>query len=232
MSAWLITAAMRAEAKLLTPRLSRIDDIGRKTAYEGELAGREVLLMLTGMGQVNAAQATTAALETRPHIAAVLNLGCAGAYASSGLELGSAAIATEVVFADLGVRAKGSLRDFSLVGIPLCTGHDGDELYNRLPCDPGLTEEIAAANPGIARGGFATVERISGDAEAAQAVAARWGAIMEEMEGAAVGLVALHYAKPFAALRGVSNMAGHRELDVALGGEAAARALLNLEARA
>ncbi len=232
MSLWLVTVAMRVEAELLIPRLRRMDDIGRKPAYGGELAGRGVLLVLTGMGQVNAAQAATAALETRPEIDAVLNLGCAGAYASSGLELGQAAMATEVVFADLGVQAKGSLRDFSLVGIPLCTGRDGDDLYNRLPCDPDLIEEITAANPGIAQGVFATVERISGDPEAAQAVAARWGAVMEEMEGAAVGLVALHYAKPFAALRGVSNLAGLRELDVALGGGAAQRALLNLEARA
>lgn len=51
---------------------------------------------------------------------------------------------------------------------------------------------------------------------------------MEEMEGAAVGLVARWYAKPFAALRGVSNPAGLRELDLAAGAEAAQRALLAL----
>ncbi|MCB2228465.1 MAG: futalosine hydrolase [Desulfarculaceae bacterium] len=232
MSTWLLIVAMRAEAGLIMPRLRPIDDIGRRPAFEGRLAGREVLLVLSGMGQVNAAQATTAALEARPEVQAVINLGCAGAYAPSGLARGQAALATEAVFADLGVAKDGRLHELSVVGIPLYGARGKNDVYNRVPCDPGLAGLILAANPGLAQGAFATVERISGDPATAEAIAGRWDVALEEMEGAAVGLVALHYGKPFAALRGVSNLAGDRDLDVAAGAGAAMRALMNLDAPA
>ena len=226
MSAWLLVVAMRAEAELIMPRLKPVEDIGRRPAFSGRLAGREVLLVLGGMGQVNAAQATTAALEARPELGAVINLGCAGAYAHSGLGLGQAALATETVFADLGVAKDGRLHDLGVVGIPLYGARGQNDVYNRVPCDPGLSAAILAANPGLAQGAFATVERISGDPATAKAAARRWGVALEEMEGAAVGLVALHYGKPFVALRGVSNLAGDRALDLAAGAGAAMRALL------
>lgn len=229
MGSWLITVAMAPEAGLLLPRLAPAGEIGRRPCWRGDLAGREVLLLLTGIGMVNAAQAATAALEAEPGINAVFNLGCAGAYAHSGLPTGRAALAREVVLADLGVQTGERLQGLDEVDIALAGRSSGWPVYNRIPCDPGLNELIIRANPGLARGAFATVGRISGDGPTAEAVARRWGAIIEEMEGAAVGLVARWYAKPFVAIRGVSNPAGLRELDVAAGAEAAQRVLLALE---
>ncbi|MCF8032721.1 MAG: futalosine hydrolase [Desulfarculaceae bacterium] len=230
MSTWLAVISMRAEAELIMPRLRPLEDIGRRPAFSGRLGGQELLVVLSGLGQVNAAQAATAALEARPGIEAVFNLGCAGACPGSGLEMSQAALATETVFADLGVQKGERLHEINLVGIPLHGAVGKGAVYNRVPCDPALNAAVAAANPGLTQGAFATVERISGDDAAARAVARRWGVVLEEMEGAAVGLVALHYGKPFVALRGVSNLAGHRELDLAGGAGAAMRALLNLEA--
>lgn len=228
MSLWLLTVAMYPEARMLTSRLDLSEEIGRRPCWRGTLVGREVVLVLTGIGAVNAAQATTAALAAEPGIEAVINLGCAGACEGSGLGLGKVALATEVVLADMGVQSAQGLAGLDEVDIALAGRSSGRPLYNRIPCDPGLNELIRRANPGIAEGPFATVGRISGDAPTAQAMARRWGAIMEEMEGAAVGQVARWYAKPFAAIRGVSNPAGRRELDVATGAEAAQRALLAL----
>ncbi len=227
---WLITIAMPAEAELLTRRWQQVGDIGGRPAYEGGLAGQKTLLVLTGMGQVNAAQAASAALEAAPEVEAVFNLGCAGAYENSGLSVGQAALASEVVSADLGVQTTDYLHGLDKVGIPLGQHPEAGEIYNRLPCDRSLNIKLRAANPGLVQGAFATVGRISGDAEAAAAQQSRWDALIEEMEAAAVGLVALHYEKPFSALRGVSNIAGRRELDVAAGAEAAQKALLALEA--
>ena len=229
MSLWLVTIAMAPEARLLTARWQPGGEIGRRPCWRGSLAGREVLLVLTGIGQVNAAQAATAALEAEPGIDALFNLGCAGAYEGSGLRIGQAALASEVVLADMGVQSAGGLAGLDEVDIALAGRSTGLPVYNRIPCDPGLNELIRRANPGIAQGPMATVGRISGDAATALAVGRRWGAIIEEMEGAAVGLVARWYAKPFAAIRGVSNPAGLRELDLAAGAEAAERALLALE---
>lgn len=229
MGPWLITIAMAPEARLLTARLQPSGEVGRRPCWRGVLAGREVLLVLTGIGAVNAAQATTAALEAEPAIKAVFNLGCAGAHAHSGLRMGGAALATEVVLADMGVQTEARLQGLDEVDIALAGRKSSEPVYNRIVCDPGLNELIVRANPGLARGAFATVGRISGDPRTAEASARRWGVIMEEMEGAAVGLVARWYARPFAAIRGASNPAGLRELDVAAGAEAAERVLLALE---
>lgn len=229
MGLWLVTVAMPAETRLLTERWEPSGGIGRRRCWRGSLAGREALLVLTGIGQVNAAQAATAALEAEPTISAVFNLGCAGAYPDSGLVTGQAALASEVVLADLGVQRADRLAGLDEVNIALAGWKSSRPVYNRIPCDSDLNRLLAQANPGIKAGPFATVGRISGDAPTARAVARRWGAIMEEMESAAVGLVAGWYDKPFAAVRGVSNPAGLRELDLAAGAEAAQRALLALE---
>ncbi|RJX36207.1 MAG: futalosine hydrolase [Desulfarculus sp.] len=229
MSLWLVIIAMEAEARLLTQRLAPAGPIGGRPAFAGRLGQQELLLLLSSLGQVNAAQAVTAALEARPEIAGVLNLGCGGAYPDSGLSRGQAMLAREVVLADLGVQTQAHLHGLEKVGIPLARLPQAGEVYNRLTCDPGLSGRLLAAQPELARGVFATVGRVSGDEATARAVATRWGADLEEMESAAVALVALHYGRPFAALRGISNIAGDRALDLAAGAEAAQRALLALE---
>lgn len=230
---WLITVAMAMEARLLIPRLNPAPPLGGRPCYAGELpgpaAGRRVILLLTGMGQVNAAQATTAALELRPEVEAVVNLGCAGAYPGSGLAVGQAAAASQAVHADLGVLTARRWHPLDLTGIPLLDDAQGRPVFNRLPVDQALTNDLCAARPGLPdlpRGAFATVNQVSGDPATAAALEQRWSALLEDMETAAVAQVAAWYHKPFAALRGVSNIAGSRELDVAAGAEAAQRALL------
>ncbi|MFH1058660.1 MAG: futalosine hydrolase [Pseudomonadota bacterium] len=227
--AWLIVVAVAAEAGLLAPRLMPAPAQAGRPAWRGRIAGREILLVLGGLGLVNTAQAVTAALEREPDIDAVINLGCAGAYAMSGLGLGDAALATECVLADWGVAAARGWRSLNALGLPLGQGPDGAPRYHRWPCDPGLAQLFLAANPALASGVFNSVVQVSGDAPAAAALEARWGAVIEEMEGAAAAQVAAHYGRPFAALRGVSNIAGMRELDIRAGAEAAQMAFLRLE---
>ncbi len=220
---WLLSAALASEAEILTARLQPAGEIGRRPCWQGRLGGREVLLVLTGMGLVNAASAVTAVLEQVPGLSALVNLGCAGAYAGSGLAVGQAALASEVVLADQGVRTRRRLHGLEKTGIPLLE-RGGQALFNRLPCDPALSR--ALARPGLARGVFACVVQVSGDPLIAAEVEARWGAILEDMESGAVAQVAALYGLPFACLRGVSNLAGARELEVRAGAEAAQRALL------
>ncbi len=226
MSVWLLAVAMEPEARLLIPRLAPAEPLGRKPCYTGRLAGREVLLTLTGLGLVNAAQAATAALEGRPDITAVINLGCAGAYAGAGLAVGQAALATEVALTDGGILGSQGWQPLERLGMPLFTDQQGRDYYHRWPADETLTDLLAGSRRGIRRGVFATVNQVSGDPAIAAGLEARWGAVLEEMEGAAVAQVAALYGRPFAALRGVSNIAGRRELDVAAGAEAAQEALL------
>ncbi len=221
---FLLTIAMPQEAELLTARLERRGEVGRRPLWGGRLGRVEVLLVLTGLGLVNAAQALTAALEGLGPVAGVINLGCAGAYEGSGLATGRAAVARELVLADMGIRTQKGFHLLERIGIPLLESPEGRALYNRLSVDQDLSRELAAG--GLPRVVFATVAQVSGDPAVAAELEARWGAALEEMEGAAAAQVAAWYGVPFAALRGVSNRAGHRELDVEAGAQAAQRALL------
>ena len=99
---WLLCAALAEEADLLIPQLSEIEMVGRRRAYAGRLGDQPALLLITGMGHINAAQAATAALERFAGIAGVISLGCAGAFAQSGLGMGQTALADEMVLADMG----------------------------------------------------------------------------------------------------------------------------------
>jgi len=214
---------MQMEAELLTSRLKPAEPINHWPMWRGSLGNQEVLLQLSGMGLVNSASAVTAALERMPDITSLINLGCAGAYAKSGLEVGQAALASQIVLADHGVRTSRKLHGLEKTGIPLFE-HKGEDIYNHLPCSAELNSRLAL--PGLARGLFACVAQVSGDPAIAASVEARWGAILEDMESGAVAQVAALYGLPFACVRGVSNMAGARELDVKAGAEAAQRALL------
>ncbi len=222
--AWLVAVAMPQEGELVAARLEGPSTVGGRPLYRGRVGARGLWLLVTGMGLVNAAQAVTAVLERLPRPAALLSLGCAGAYPGSGLEVGAAAVAREVVLADHGVRTQRRLHSLEVVGIPLARDRRGRGVYHRFPCDPGLVESLAGGR--LATGTFATVVQVSGDPATAAVLARRWGAVLEDMESAALAQLALHYRLPFAALRGVSNLAGRRELDLRAGAEAAQRALL------
>lgn len=228
MKPWLISVAMEPEAELLTARWPRTGDLAGRPCFEGRLAGRNVLLQLSGMGMVNAAAAVGGALQALPELGAVINLGCAGAFETAGLSMGQAVLAHGVVLADLGVQTKNRLHGLDKINIPLWRDPHGREYFNHLPVDQALSDQLDQAAGPLARGLFATVGRVSGDPATAQVVAERWGAAVEEMESGAVALVALQQGVPLACVRGVSNVVGRRELDVAAGAEAAQRVLLAL----
>ncbi|CAO0821032.1 Futalosine hydrolase [Desulfarculales bacterium] len=226
--AWLLAVAMESEARLFIPRLKPVPAVGCKPCFRGRLAGREVYLLLTGLGPVNAAQAVAAAAESLPGVEAVLNLGCAGAYAGSGLKVGETALATEAVLADTGVLTQRGWHPLEKLGLPLLRDGQGRDYYHRWPCDPGLNALLVGAALGLRQGVFATVNQVSGDVATAAGMEDRWDALLEDMESAAVAQVAALYGLPIACLRGVSNIAGQRELDVAAGAGAAQEVLLAL----
>lgn len=221
----LLLAAMPQETELIAPGLGPEGE-GPWPLMRGTIGGREVALCHTGLGLANAAAAGAATLARLGGVECVVNFGCAGAYAGSGLILGAAAVASEAVMADMGVACAGRWHPVRKIGIPVAHGADGGPLYNRLPVDAALGREIAGAAGGLIMGPFASVNQASGDEPTAAALEARWDAIMEDMETAALALVCLAHGVAFAAVRGVSNIAGRRELDIKAGSEAAQRALL------
>lgn len=202
---------MELRGLLQTLRASPVRHVAGKPWHRGEIADRRVLLVQTGIGAVNAAHALTCVLQAqRPSF--VLQCGVAGAYPDSGLDVGDIAVATEEVYADLGVITPDGWQPADAIGIPLVQNEA--KYYNRFPVDQTRTvaacEIIRAMHweegrPNVRSGPFLTVQQCSGVAAVGNALAARCGGICENMEGAAAAHVCLLYDAPFVEVRAMSN---------------------------
>lgn len=211
-----LVCSVAFECERLVARLHRPREtvVGRKPAWTGELDGVPVILLPAGMGKTNAAHGVTALLETRP-VRGVIGFGIGGAYAGSGLEIGDVALASEAVYGDEGVLAPGGWMSTEGIGIPLVRSGE-TALFNVFPLDGAKVERARAALEAAglkARvGPFATVSTCSGTAARGAELAARFGALCEGMEGAAVAHVAAIYGVPALELRAVSNHVEDRDL--------------------
>ncbi len=180
--------------------------IGHRPHFCGVLNGRPVVLVETGIGVVNAAQALTAALEhLEPSL--VLQIGIGGAYLSSGLNVGDLALATCENYGDLGVITPAGWRPAEEIGIPILST-DRDH-YNAYSLDSTLVAKaeriLKQSGEPVARGPFVTVQQCTGRRDIGDALAARFNAICENMEGAAAAHLCTLYAVPFLELRAISN---------------------------
>ncbi len=174
-----------------------------RRVFTGTWRDREVFLVETGVGKVNAAVAT--ALVIREWCPSPLLLtGIAGAMPSSGLKPLDLALATEEIYGDEGCMTdKGWItpQDMNTPYLNL----DKGPLYHRFPLlsPPGLE---------LPRGPFVTLSAITGRAQRARELENLFpGVLCENMEGAAVAHVAARYGIPLVEIRAMSNMAGPRE---------------------
>jgi futalosine hydrolase len=171
--------------------------------------GRELLLLVTGVGPLNAAYALGRVLGAY-EIAGVCNLGIAGSCVPERLGLGAVAVASAEVFPDYGVDV-GGVVDARAVG--LAQARDGGRgVWDRLDL---LPREAAGAMgldvSELAEAVFLTSGRVSGDRERARELHTLHGAELENMEGFALALGCLRAGVPFLELRTVSNPAGERD---------------------
>ncbi len=105
-----------------------------------------LLIGTTGVGKVNAA-ATAAAALTIFRAAEVWNVGCAGAYGGSGLEIGDVLITENCICADEGILRKEGPMSTSSLEIPIVL-KDGQPFYDRFPLDESLARrQIRALLP-------------------------------------------------------------------------------------
>jgi futalosine hydrolase len=184
-------------------------ETGHRRGFSGRVGGKTVKALITGIGQVNAAQALTSMIEyERPDI--VIMAGCAGAYTGSSLKVGDVAVATEETYAEAGIITPDGWKGIEDTGYSLVESN-GKAYHSRFPLSGKYNKIIKAANPGIHLGTFLTVSAISGTAERGRELFARYGALCENMEGAAAAQVCLIYGVPFVEIRGVSNMVENRD---------------------
>lgn len=196
---------------------------------------RDISLLIgtTGIGKVNAAAITSAVLAGFT-VRAVWNVGCAGAYAGSGLRIGDVLITSECLCGDEGILNRHGRCSAGPIQIPLLF-KDDVPLYDRFPpsrlhervrtvLTPGSyavdsTEQLQLA--GVAGAGenlFAvqygpslTVGMVSGDMETAGERFEHHRAKAENMEGSAVAQTCRLFGVDFIECRGISNIAGVRD---------------------
>ncbi len=70
------------------------------------------------------------------------------------------------------------------------------------------------AVPGVLMGPCVTSSRVTGIRSEAEALAQRWSALAESMEGAAAAHICALYGAPFMEIRGISNLVGDREREM------------------
>lgn len=188
----------------------------RRTVF-GQIAGRRVAVLASGIGLVNTAQALTAVMEGR-RVDHVIQCGIGGAFPSSGLGKGDIAVATSEIMGEFGVADASGWSDGGTIGIPVL---DTDPpAFNVFPTDAALTEQALSAatrtasdrGTSVGEGAFLTVQTVTGSDEGAQALEERFGALCENMEGAAAAQVCALYGVPFTEVRGISNVVEKRDL--------------------
>lgn len=211
----LLVCSVRAECARLLEGLERRAEqrAGMRPGWSGMLEGTPVWVIECGMGKANAAHALTAALE-RGAPRGVIGFGVGGAYPGTGLGLGAVALATASIYADEGVETPRGWAGTELIGIPLAE-RGASRWFNEYAADPAALGRIAGAlgRAGIAaaQGPFLTVSACSGTTVRGRSLAARWGALCEGMEGAALAQVCALYGVPFVEMRAVSNAVEDRD---------------------
>lgn len=211
----LVVAAVAAELDLLIASLAdrQVVEHPAWPVVAGCLAGVTVVCCAAGPGTANAAGATAALIE-RYQPSLVMMTGCGGACPGSGLAIGDLAIASEELFADLGVMTPEGWLDMQEMGLPLAITAN-QTLYNRLPlAQQPLQQALRCAGSlglKLLKGNFATVAACSGTAARGWELAERYQVICENMEGAATALVCLRYGVPCLEIRGISNLVEDRD---------------------
>ncbi|MHC4550069.1 MAG: futalosine hydrolase [Planctomycetota bacterium] len=162
----------------------------------GEIAGKRVGLLVTGVGPVNAAHALTLSIALEAP-RSVLVCGVGGAYPGMGLEPLDVACARTEIYGDLGAESPDGFLDMEALGLPVVR-----DLFNRLPLSLFPAERSLP---------FVTRTTCTGTEAAAREMVARTGGAVESMEGAAVVHVALEHDLEVGEVRAISNRVGDRD---------------------
>ena len=172
----------------------------------GGMAG--IRLIISGPGMANAAAASAAAIE-RYRPTRIFNVGICGVCAEDSKLLGKAVIGTHAIFADTGAAGDTDFQSLQEINLPLARSA-GTDIHNtmRLNCDAAPHDSLRAH--------FLTVAAISGSPDRAKKLSSRFAPpastlVCEDMESAAVALIALRAGIPCTVVRGISNLCGQRD---------------------
>ena len=197
-----IIGAMEPEVAILKSKLNNAKQtqVADFTFYSGELSGKDVVLVQSGIGKVASTIATTLVIQLfTPKY--VLNTGSAGGF-DPELKVGDIAVGNKLVHHDVDVTAFNY--EFGQVpGMPAQFEADAHLV--------SLAQECIAQIEGITSkvGQIATGDSFMCDPERIEQTRQRFPAMLAvEMEGAAIAQACHQLKTPFLVIRSLSDIAG------------------------
>ncbi|GJJ81282.1 5'-methylthioadenosine/S-adenosylhomocysteine nucleosidase [Pasteurella canis] len=193
-----IVGAMAQEVEILANLMENkvITQVASCIIYEGDIQGKSVALVQSGIGKVAAAMGTTALLQlTRPDI--VINTGSAGGVTAS-LNVGDIVISNETIYHDADVTAFGYVKG----QLPACPpAFVSDERLS------ALAETIALAQGhNVKRGLICSGDSFINGGEALAKIKVDFPNVMAvEMEATAIAQVCHAFNLPFVVVRAISD---------------------------
>lgn len=201
-----IAFAMREEADglLLKSRTKRLIRVGISEIQVCEIEGKEYILLLTGIGKVNAASAVTALyILMKEDIDELVNAGIGGSL-SHDVPLFSLAVSSSCLQHDV---------DTSPIGDPLGFVSGVNKIY--FESDDALAAKLMKAakkaNRQVERGIIASGDQFIADSEQKLRITQLFHPISVDMESAAMAQVAYSYGLPYAAIRLISDLSDNGE---------------------
>ena len=199
-----VVGAMEQEIELLRESMANVKHVsfGKFSAYEGELAGKRMVLVLSGIGKVNAAVSTSWIIhQLAPDC--VINTGSAGGL-GKGLKVGDVVIGETVAHHDVDVTAFGyvwgQVPQLPAVFTP-------DENLIRQAEKAAQVFEGAAVTQGLIVSGDRFVHSSEGVAE----IRSHFPDVKAvEMEAAAIAQTCHQLEVPFVIIRAVSDSADEK----------------------
>ncbi|MBW8348194.1 5'-methylthioadenosine/S-adenosylhomocysteine nucleosidase [Bacillus sp. IITD106] len=197
-----IIGAMEEEVSLLRNNITnkQIIEVAGCEFTSGNIGEKQVVLLKSGIGKVNAAMSTTILLEKfKPDI--IINTGSAGGY-NPNLNIGDLVISTEVRHHDVDV----TIFDYEYGQVP--------QMPPAFLADSSLIEtalKAAEKLEGIqaVKGLIATGDSFMNDPERVEFVRSKFQDLQAvEMEAAAIAQVAYQFNVPFVIIRSLSDIAG------------------------
>ncbi|WP_420850496.1 futalosine hydrolase [Paenibacillus tepidiphilus] len=193
-------ASARPRVLIVTAVQAEQDAVRRGLGEDGRFE-----VIAAGAGTAAAAAATAAALAAGAY-GCVVSAGIGGGFAGRA-PVGSLAVASELIAADLGAETAEGFRSAAELGFGSVSEPAG-------PAAGTLTAALAAAGLNVSTGPVLTVATATGTAGTAAALAARHpGAVAEAMEGHGVAVAARHFGIAALELRAISNPVGPRDRD-------------------
>ena len=198
-----IIAAMEEELETLLAamKITSVREAAGARFHMGTLEGRPAVAVRCGIGKVNAA-ACAQVLITVFGAEEVVNTGVAGSLCAD-IDIGDIVISTDAVQHDMDVTAFGyPLGEVPGAGAPAFTADEG------LRAQALAAARVAAPDCHVFEGRVCSGDQFIASEARKREIAARFGGLCCEMEGAAIAQVCRQNCVPFVILRAISDKAG------------------------